>query len=125
MDAADVLKKRWDGESHESVEPGEVEDPEFLRYIARTLAPFSRDQFPGLAAGEDGVLGLERLGQILGSLGARRLGLVPADRPADVLPLIGWTPSDESGALPVAAVVRSCGSCARGEALTPRWDRIG
>jgi Domain of unknown function (DUF4253) len=28
-------------------------------------------------------------------------------RPADVLPLIGWTPSDQSDALPAAAVVRS------------------
>jgi hypothetical protein len=99
MDAADVLQKRWDGETHESVEPGQAEDPEFLRHLARTLAPFSRDQFPGLATGEDAVLGPEQLGQTLGSLGARRLGLVPADRPADVLPLIGWTPSDQSGAL--------------------------
>jgi hypothetical protein len=40
-------------------------------------------------------------------LPAARIGLVPAARTADVLPLIGWTPSDQSDALPVAAVVRS------------------
>jgi len=68
-----------------------------------TLAPFSRDHFPGLAPGEDTVMGPEQLDETLGSLGARRLGLVPADRPADVLPLLGWTPSDQSSALP------SCG----------------
>lgn len=41
------------------------------------------------------------------SLPAARIGLVPASRPVDVLPLIGWTPSDQSDALPIAAVVRS------------------
>jgi Domain of unknown function (DUF4253) len=107
VDAADVLQKRWEGETHECLEPGEAEDPEFLRYLAMTLAPFSRDHFPGLATGEDTVMGPEQLDEILGSLGARRLGLVPADRPADVLPLLGWTPSDQSSALPVAAVLRS------------------
>jgi len=107
VEAADVLQKRWDGETHEYLEPGETEDPEFLQHLAMTLAPFSRDHFPGLATGEDTVMGPEQLDEILGSLGARRLGLVPADRPADVLPLLGWTPSDQSSALPVAAVLRS------------------
>jgi hypothetical protein len=106
MDAADVLRKRWDGETHESVEPGEDEDPEFLRHITAALAPFSHE-FPGLASSEDAVLNPEQIDQTPGSPGARRLGLVPADRPADVLPRIGWTPSDQSDALPVAAVVRS------------------
>jgi hypothetical protein len=69
-------------------------------------APFSR-QFPGLAPPEDTPLSPQQLGHALGSLPAARIGLVRAVRPADVLPLIGWTPSDQSDALPVAAVVRS------------------
>lgn len=105
MDAADVLKEMWDGETHE-VDAGQGEDPEFAEYIAEVIAPFSRE-FPGLAPREDAPLSPQQLGQALSSLGAARIGLVPATRPADVLPLIGWTPSDQSDALPVAAVVRS------------------
>lgn len=106
MDAADVLKERWDGETHEVDELGQGEDPEFAEYIAGAIAPFSRE-FPGLAPREDASLSPQQLDQALSSLGVARIGLVPASRSADVLPLIGWTPSDQSDALPVAAVVRS------------------
>ena len=64
-------------------------------------------QFPGLAPPEHTLLSPQQLTQALGGLSAARIGLVPAARTADVLPLIGWTPSDQSDALPVAAVVRS------------------
>jgi hypothetical protein len=49
----------------------------------------------------------ERLDEVLGSLRGERIGLAPASRPSDVLPLLGWTPSDQSDALPIAAVARS------------------
>src|SRR5262249_24999890 len=68
--------------------------------------PFGR-QFPGLAPPEETTVSQQQLDQVLGTVRSARIGLVPADRPADVLPLIGWTPSDQSDALPVAAVVRS------------------
>src|SRR5262249_42797363 len=71
-----------------------------------TRRPVS-SQFPGLAPPGDTALRPDQLNRPLGSLPAARIGLVPAFRPADVLPLIGWTPSDQSDALPIAAVVRS------------------
>jgi hypothetical protein len=92
VDAARVLTERWEGETEED------DDPEFAQY----LAPYS-GRFPGLAAPTDTALSPQELDEALGSVGARRLGLVPAGRPADVLPLIGWTPSDQSDALPIAA----------------------
>jgi Domain of unknown function (DUF4253) len=100
MDAAEVLADRWDGEmpSDEELE----EDEEW----AEMIAPFDA-QFPGPAPPEHTTLSPDRLDEVLGSLPAARIGLAPAARPADVLPLIGWTPSDQSDALPVAAVVRS------------------
>jgi len=100
VDAAEVLSDRWEGEmpSEEELE----EDDEW----AEMIAPFGA-QFPGLASPEPTTLSSDRLDEVLGSLPAARIGLVPAARPADVLPLIGWTPSDQSDALPIAAVVRS------------------
>src|SRR5262249_60396920 len=71
-----------------------------------TRRPVS-SQFPGLAPPGDTALRPDQLNRPLDSLGAARIGLVPASRSADVLPLIGWTPSDQSDALPIAAVVRS------------------
>ncbi len=103
IDAADVLKERWDGEMYEVDDPGEAEDPEFVAYIEAAIAPFSR-QFPGLAPASGQQLDPGHLGDVLGSLPAARVGLVSATRPADVLPLIGRTASDQfADALPVAA----------------------
>jgi len=99
MDAAQVLAEMWDGE----MEDEEAwEDPEWIAM----RSPFSI-QFPGLAPPGDTALRPDQLNRILDSLDAARIGLVPASRSADVLPLIGWTPSDQSDALPIAAVVRS------------------
>jgi Domain of unknown function (DUF4253) len=55
------------------------------------------------------VLDPGELDQVLGSLTARRIGLVPAARPADVLPLIGWPGGANhfANAVPIAAVARS------------------
>jgi len=78
-----------------------------VAFIDAAIAPFSR-QFPGLAPASEQQLDPGHLGDVLGSLPAARIGLVPAMRPADVLPLIGWAPSDWSAsALAVAAVLRS------------------
>lgn len=100
LDAADVLRRMWEG----SLEPEEYDD---RPPAAREYAPFGR-QFPGLAPPEDGKLPMARLHEVLVSLPPARLGLIPAARPADVLPLVGWIPSDwPGGMLPTAAVVRS------------------
>jgi len=100
IDAAAVLADMWDGEMPSDEE--EAADP----WPAQMLAPFSR-QFPGLAPPGDTPLTPAEEDTVLGALGAARIGLVPAARPADVLPLLGWTPSDQSDALPIAAVLRS------------------
>ena len=103
--AVDVLAEMWDGQMPSDEEEKE-EGEEWAQEYAQMRAPFGR-QFPGLAAPEDTRLSPGRLDEVLGSLAAARIGLVPASRPADALPLIGWTPSDQSDALPIAAVVRS------------------
>jgi hypothetical protein len=101
LDAAQVLAEMWDGEMPTGL-PGDEDDEEWQAM----RAPFSR-QFPGLARPADTPLTGRQLDEVLGQLPAARIGLVRAARPADVLPLIGWTPSDQSDALPVAAVARS------------------
>lgn len=103
MDAAEVLAEMWDGNMPSDEEE---EDEESGEELVAMRAPFSK-RFPGLAPPEDTLLTPGRLEDVLDSLAAARIGLVPASRPADVLPLIGWTPSDQSDALPIAAVVRS------------------
>jgi hypothetical protein len=71
-------------------------------------AHHSAGSSPGLAPPENGKLPKARLHEALGSLPPARLMLVPATRPADVLPLVGWIPSDWPGRmLPTAAVLRS------------------
>jgi len=100
LDAQDVLRHMWD----DSLEPEEYDD---RPPAAREHSPFGR-QFPGLAPPENGKLPMARLHEALGSLPPARLMLVPATRPADVLPLVGWIPSDWPGRmLPTAAVLRS------------------
>jgi len=61
-----------------------------------------------LAPPEDGKLSMAECQQILGSLPAAPIGLVPARRPADVLAAVGWrTIGRFPTSLPVAAVLRS------------------
>ena len=62
----------------------------------------------GLAPAEGGKLSMAECQQVLGSLPPAPIGLVPASRPADVLPTVGWRTIDRfPTSLPVAAVLRS------------------
>jgi hypothetical protein len=61
-----------------------------------------------LAPAENGKLSMAECQQILGSLPPAPIGLVPARRPADVLPTVGWrTTGRFPTSLPIAAVLRS------------------
>jgi len=61
-----------------------------------------------LAPPEDGKLSMAEHQQVLGSLPPAPIGLVPARRPADVLPTVGWRTIDRfPTSLPIAAVLRS------------------
>jgi len=95
--AADVLADLWE----------DVEEEEVDRYWLEQRAPFGR-RFPGLAAGVQERATHVQLSEVLDSLKPAHLGLVPATRPADVLPLVGWFATDAfDNALPFAAVLRS------------------
>jgi uncharacterized protein DUF4253 len=62
----------------------------------------------GLAPPEASKLSMAECQQILGSLPPAPIGLVPAGRPADVLPTVGWRTADRfPTSLPIAAVLRS------------------
>jgi hypothetical protein len=104
MDAAVVLGTGWDGLPL----PAEDEDKDDDPQLAARRAPFGR-KFPGLAPGQDNPLTAAELRDALTALPASRLALVPADRPADVLPLIGWNGVTNrwGEATPAAAVLRS------------------
>jgi len=110
LDADALLRERWKSETTEydeyDEEDEDYEDEDFAQYLAETLAPFSRRQFPGLAPAEDHQLSADHLDQVLGALGPARVGLAPASRPADVLPVLGWNEAFVT-ALPIAAVLRS------------------
>lgn len=103
MRAEAQLESLWHSKTHD-YRGNPLEDP----YIDAELAPFSR-QFPGLAPATDAELTGEQVTGILDSLGPRRLGLAPAQRPADVPPLIAWQAGNRyfRDAAPVAAVLRS------------------
>ncbi len=91
LDADKVLESWWNGKTHEAgTQEGVDEDPEFAEYIESVIAPFSR-RFPGIAHSLSTPLTIAETDEILGSLPPHRIGLVPASRPADVLPLIGWS----------------------------------
>ena len=110
LDAAALLREWWNSETSEAEEDDEepegYEDEDFARYIAEAIAPFSRRRFPGLAPAEDHQLSADRLDQMLGALPPARIGLAPASRPADALPMLGWNEALDT-ALPIAAVLRS------------------
>jgi hypothetical protein len=110
LDAADLLREDWRQQTTEydnyDEEDEEYQDDDFARSIAEDVAPFSRRQFPGLAQAEDHQLGADQFDRVLSGLGPARVGLVPAGRPADALPLLGWNDALAT-AVPYAAVLRS------------------
>jgi Domain of unknown function (DUF4253) len=75
---------------------------------AAAMAPFGR-RFPGLAPAEAEPLPRAQLEEAVAALAPARIGLVAADRPADVLPRLGWSGVVNwyDSPLPVAAVLRS------------------
>jgi len=110
LDVTEVLREEWLGktteyDSYEEEDEG-YEDEESTKWTAEAVAPFSRRQFPGIAQAEDHQLSAGQLDRVLDGLGAARLGLVPAGRPADALPALGWNQAFVSAA-PYAAVLRS------------------
>jgi len=86
-----------------------VPDPEEDEYLtADLLAPFGRE-FPGLASREEGGLPQSDLTSALELLSGGRLGLVAAERPADVPGVLGWhgaVNSDQAGGA-LSIVLRS------------------
>lgn len=79
-DPAEVIRESWDG----SIDPDD-DDPEQLEQFA----PFGFS-FPGLAPGQPAALASQEVRDALGSLPPARIGLIPADSPADVLLRIGF-----------------------------------
>jgi Domain of unknown function (DUF4253) len=110
LDAAEFLQEQWRGRTTEyddyDEEDEEYDDDEFASGVAEEVAPFSRRQFPGLAKAEDHELDAGQFDRVLSGLGQARVGLVPAGRPADAVPLLGWNEAFVS-ALSEAAVLRS------------------
>src|SRR5262245_13489080 len=100
LDAAGVLAGLWERRMPS-------DDEADSDHLAVIRGPFS-SQFPGLAPGEDTKLSMAQLYEALRSLDAAPIGLVPAARPADVLPTVGWLTTDQfQTSLPIAAVLRS------------------
>ena len=107
LEAAELLREDWLRQTTDyDEEDEEYQDDDFARSIAEEVAPFSRRQFPGLAQAEDHQLGAGQFDRVLSGLGPARVGLVPAGRPADALPMLGWNEALVT-ALPKAAVLRS------------------
>jgi hypothetical protein len=110
VDVGAVLEDRWRGAVWAF-----VDDPEAMEQ----WAPFTLE-WPGLAAPEGAPLTLAEREHVLDvelpqirqahrATPAARIGLVPAERPADVLPALGWGGLDNRGEslLPLTAVLRS------------------
>jgi hypothetical protein len=108
LNAGALLEELWRSAS-------DVDDPEAMAQ----WAPFSRG-WPGLAAPESMPLTtgerhhaldvvLPRILRANGSTWAARIALIPASRPADVLPVIGWSgmANHEESTLRLTAVLRS------------------
>lgn len=100
LDAAEILAGLWERRMPS-------DDEEDGDHLAAVRGPFS-GVFPGLAPPEDTRLSMAQLHEAIRSLPAAPIGLVPAARPADVLPAVGWLATDQfQTTLPIAAVLRS------------------
>ena len=110
LDAAELLREDWRQQTTEyddyDEEDDGYDDEYFVKSIAEDVVPFSRRQFPGLAQAEEHQFDAGQFDRVLGGLGPARIGLVPAGRPADALPALGWNQAFVT-AVPYAAVLRS------------------
>jgi uncharacterized protein DUF4253 len=106
-DAATMLEHLWTDTLPEPWQTGEEQE-----WAAEMTAPFGT-QYPGLAPAIALALPPRRLEAALQKFPAARIALVPAARPADVLPVLGWIPGNWESAFPAdapvgfAAVLRS------------------
>jgi hypothetical protein len=100
MDAARVLDGWWRGPGKEEL----AEDKE----LREMFAPFG-EQFPGLAPAVEEELDPELMRRAVVQYTRRaRIGLVPAARPADILPRLGWAGAcNHRTASELAVVLRS------------------
>ncbi|HEY1319166.1 MAG TPA: DUF4253 domain-containing protein [Streptosporangiaceae bacterium] len=100
MEAAQVLDGWWWGPSEE-----ELADDEELREM---FAPFG-ERFPGLAPAVEEKLDPELMRRaVVQYTRIARIGLVPAARPADILPRLGWAgAANNRTASELAVVLRS------------------
>lgn len=111
LDASILLEDMW----RDWIPLPDEDDPEWIE----TRAPFTRE-FPGLAPSEHTPLTpaerqhaldvvLPAIRQAHRETPAARIGLIAADRPADVLPVIGWGGLVNKGEslLPLTAILRS------------------
>ena len=111
VDAAALLERRWAECFPGPWQPGREWDGD-RQWVEEMAAPFT-SRYPGLAPAVDAAVAAEVLEAAAGSFPASRIVVVPADRPADVLPVLGWYPGDWACAFPVpspvgfAAVLRS------------------
>ena len=109
VDAAYLLEHLW---ADRLPEPLSLAWGEDAPWVEDAAAPFT-SRYPGLAPAVDAALAPDVLEAAVGSFRASRIVLVPADRPADVLPVLGWCPGNWNCAFPVpspvgfAAVLRS------------------
>jgi hypothetical protein len=109
LDAADILRQHWVRHvpvAGDYATRGWYEEER--EAFEALVAPFS-DAFPGLAPACEQPLPAARLDEALTwRREPARIGLVPAARPGDVLPAIGWRAGNWTGfVLPVAAILRS------------------
>jgi hypothetical protein len=110
VDVAQVLAEGWwiDEEEYE-------QEPE----LRAMRSPAGRE-FPGLAPAISTELEPELKRRALQQYSpSARLGLVPANRPADVLPRLGWSGGDRSNAMGIAASARTGPRTAVTRMITP------
>lgn len=93
VDASEILRDLW-GEGATSW------------ILLEERQPFARE-FPGLAPRSEQKLSSAEIMGALASLPAAPVGLVVADRPADVLTVTGWVTTAFDNSLPLSAVLRS------------------
>jgi hypothetical protein len=104
LDPAALLARRWYWPAEEDL----VADEEYREAITRMLTPFGAE-FPGLAPATNAEIDPElRRRALYQYTRPARVGLVPADRPADILACMGWHRENNSiSAAELSAVLRS------------------